>query len=156
MNSPYGVPQFVILSKPDPSSKMKTEPQKEHQWLNRLVGEWTYEGEATMEPGKPPEKFKGTESVRSVGGLWVFFEGRGEMPDGGEATTFMTLGYDPQKGRYVGTWVGSMMTYLWCTVDPWTRKKRSSFSTPRVPALGAKGWRDFRTSSRSRMISTAH
>jgi hypothetical protein len=92
---------------------MKTEPQKEHQWLNRLVGEWTYEGEATMEPGKPPEKFKGTESVRSVGGLWVFFEGRGEMPDGGEATTFMTLGYEPQKGRYVGTWVGSMMTYLW-------------------------------------------
>jgi hypothetical protein len=25
----------------------------------------------------------------------------------------MTLGYDPQKKRYVGTWVGSMMTYLW-------------------------------------------
>jgi Protein of unknown function (DUF1579) len=25
----------------------------------------------------------------------------------------MTLGYDPQKSRYVGTWVGSMMTYLW-------------------------------------------
>jgi hypothetical protein len=92
---------------------MKTEPQKEHHWLNKLVGEWTYEGEATMEPGKPPEKFRGTETVRSLGGLWVFFEGRGEMPDGGEAFTFMTLGYDPQNGRYVGTWVGSMMTYLW-------------------------------------------
>jgi Protein of unknown function (DUF1579) len=25
----------------------------------------------------------------------------------------ITLGYDPQKQRYVGTWVGSMMTYLW-------------------------------------------
>jgi len=25
----------------------------------------------------------------------------------------MTLGYDPQKQRYVGTWIGSMMTYLW-------------------------------------------
>jgi Protein of unknown function (DUF1579) len=92
---------------------MKTEPQKEHQWLNKLVGEWTYEGEATIEPGRPPEKFKGTESVRSVGGLWVFCEGRGEMPYGCEAITFMTLGYDPKKGRYVGTWVGSMMTYLW-------------------------------------------
>jgi len=92
---------------------MKTEPLKEHQWLNKLAGEWTYEGEALMEPGKPPERFKGTERVRSVGGLWAFFEGHGEMPDGGEATTFMTLGYDPQKSRYVGTRVGSMMTYLW-------------------------------------------
>jgi len=46
---------------------MKTEPQKEHQWLQQLVGEWTYEGEASMGPDKPPEKFQGTESVRSIG-----------------------------------------------------------------------------------------
>jgi len=92
---------------------MKTDPTREHEWLQQLVGEWTYEGEATMEPGKPPETFKGTESVRSVGGLWVLGEGRGEMPDGGMATTMLTLGYDPQKRRYVGTWIGSMMAYLW-------------------------------------------
>jgi hypothetical protein len=35
------------------------------------------------------------------------------MPGGGPATTVMTLGYDPQKKRYVGTWIGSMMTHLW-------------------------------------------
>jgi hypothetical protein len=92
---------------------MKAEPQKEHQWLQKLVGEWTSEVEATMEPGKPPETFKGTESVRSLGGLWVLAEGQGEMPGGGHATTLMTLGYDPQKQRYVGTWIGSMMAYLW-------------------------------------------
>jgi Protein of unknown function (DUF1579) len=92
---------------------MKTEPQKEHQWLQKLVGEWTYEGEATMEPGKAPERFKGTDSVRSLGGLWVLGEGRGEMPGGGMETMLLTLGYDTQKGRYVGTWVGSMMTNLW-------------------------------------------
>ena len=34
------------------------------------------------------------------------------MPGGGTATTMMTLGDDPQKKRFVGTWVGSMMTYL--------------------------------------------
>ena len=27
---------------------MKTEPQKEHQWLQKLVGEWTYESECSM------------------------------------------------------------------------------------------------------------
>jgi hypothetical protein len=89
------------------------EPQKEHEWLQKLVGEWTYESEATMAPDTPPEKFKGSESVRSLGGLWVLCESRGEMPGGGTATMLFTLGYDPQKGRYVGTWIGSMMTYLW-------------------------------------------
>ena len=92
---------------------MKVEPQKEHEWLQKLVGEWTYESECSMEPGKPPEKFAGSETVRSLGGLWILCEGSGEMPGGGLATTLMTLGYDPKKKQYVGTWVGSMMTHLW-------------------------------------------
>ena len=90
-----------------------TEPQKEHQWLLRLVGEWTYETEAIVQPGKPPEKFAGTESVRSLGSVWVLCEGWGEMPGGGTATTIMTLGYDPVNKRFVGTFIGSMMTNLW-------------------------------------------
>jgi hypothetical protein len=92
---------------------MITKPHKEHYWLQQLVGEWTYEGEADMGPDKSPEKFRGTESVRSIGGLWTMAEGRGEMPDGEMATMVMTLGYDPQRMRYVGTWFGSMMTHLW-------------------------------------------
>lgn len=92
---------------------MNIEPQKEHQWLQKLVGEWTCEGEATMEPGQPPVQWKATESVRSLGGVWFLAEGQGEMPDGGASTTLMTLGYDPQKKRYVGTFIGSMMTNLW-------------------------------------------
>jgi hypothetical protein len=100
---------------------MNTEPQKEHQWLHRLVGEWSYEGECSAGPDKPPERFQGSETVRSLGGLWVLCEGRGEMPGGGLADTLMTLGYDPQKQRYIGTWVGSMMTHLWIyegSLDP--------------------------------------
>jgi hypothetical protein len=92
---------------------MHTEPQKEHQWLQKLVGEWTYETEALMEPDQLPEKATGTETVRSLGGLWFLAEGQGEMPGGGTATTMMTIGYDPQKQSYVGTWIGSMMNYLW-------------------------------------------
>jgi hypothetical protein len=95
------------------TSPMPVQPQKEHQWLQKLVGEWTYETEAMMEPDQPPTKWTGTETVRPLGGLWFLAEGQGEMPDGDPATTIMTLGYDPQKPRYVGTWIGSMMTYLW-------------------------------------------
>jgi hypothetical protein len=91
----------------------KTTPQKQHQWLQKLVGEWTSEAEMTMEPGKPPERCKGTESVRSLGGLWTLAEGHGEMPGGEPATTMMTLGYDPAKKRFVGTFIASMMTHLW-------------------------------------------
>ncbi|AFZ32406.1 hypothetical protein Glo7428_3952 [Gloeocapsa sp. PCC 7428] len=91
---------------------MKTELHK-HDWLQKLVGEWTYEAEAIMmEPNQPPQKFTGTENVRSLDGVWLLAEGQGEMPGCGTATTVMTLGYDPQKQRYVGTWIGSMMTYL--------------------------------------------
>jgi hypothetical protein len=92
---------------------MHEDPKKEHEWLKQLVGEWTYEHEASMGPGEPPVKCVGTESVRAVGDLWVVCEGRGEMPNGGVATTIMTLGYDAAKQRYAGTFIGSMMTHLW-------------------------------------------
>ena len=96
-----------------PQAMMKPEAQKEHRWLHKLVGEWSYEGQAAMEPDQPPEKFKGVESVRSLGGVWIVAEGKGELPDGGEATTITTLGFDVQKKRYVGSWIGSMMTHFW-------------------------------------------
>lgn len=101
------------ISKTQQELTMMTEPQNEHHWLQKLVGEWTYEAEMKMGLDHPPEKSSGTENVRSLGGLWVLAEGQGEMPGCGTVTTMMTLGYDPQKQQYVGTWVGSMMTYLW-------------------------------------------
>ncbi len=88
-------------------------PQKEHAWLHKMVGEWVAEGEGVMEPDQPPMKWTGTESVRSLGGLWVLAEGRGADPEDETATTLMTLGYDPQKQRFVGTFIGAMMTNLW-------------------------------------------
>ena len=89
------------------------EPQKEHHWLQQLVGDWTYENECSMGPDQHSAKFTGTESVRSLGGVWVLCEGKGEMPDGCSGISIMTLGYDPAKKRFVGTFIGSMMTYLW-------------------------------------------
>ncbi len=89
------------------------QPEKEHEWLTKLVGEWTFEGECSMGPDEPPMKSKGTESVRSIGGIWIMGEGSSEMPDGSPGTMIMTLGYNPATKRYVGTWIGSMMTHMW-------------------------------------------
>ena len=43
---------------------MKVDVQREHRWLQQLVGEWTYEGEAAMGPDHPVQKWHGSESVR--------------------------------------------------------------------------------------------
>jgi hypothetical protein len=92
---------------------MEVTPQKEHQWLDQLIGEWIFESECSMGPDQPFSKSKGTEVVRSLGGIWIIAEGEGEMPDGSLGKTIMTLGFDPQKDRFVGTFIGSMMTHLW-------------------------------------------
>lgn len=92
---------------------MNAEPQKEHAWLHRMVGDWTFEVEACMLPGEPPQKFKGKETVRSIGGLWIIGEGEGEMPGGGKAITMLTLGFDPALNKFVGTFIAEMMSYLW-------------------------------------------
>ena len=88
------------------------EPQAEHQWLEQLVGEWEWEMEAPAGPDEPPMKHTGTDSVRSLT-LWVQCHGTHAMPDGGEAKTVMTLGYDTSRKKFVGTFIGSMMTNLW-------------------------------------------
>ncbi len=92
---------------------MKVEPQAQHQWLNKFIGKWTSEGECFMGSEQPPSKMKGTEVVRSLGGVWIVAEAESGMPDGDMGNTMMTLGYNPQSDRYVGTFIGSMMTHLW-------------------------------------------
>ena len=92
---------------------MQVEPQEEHRWLEKLVGDWTYESVAACMPGEAPSTARGFERVRSIRGLWVVAESEGEMPGGGVATTMITLGYDVAAKRYVGTWISSMMTHLW-------------------------------------------
>ncbi len=86
---------------------------KEHEWLQQLVGEWTYRLDAPEMPADTAGTCSGEESVRSIGGVWVILEGHGSMPDGTPALTIMTLGYDPQRQRFTGTFIGSMMTHLW-------------------------------------------
>ncbi len=94
---------------------MKAEPRKEHEWLKKMVGEWTIEGECVMAPDQPPDKSHGKETVRMIGDLWIVAEGEMSMssPEGDVGQTMMTLGFDPRKKKFVGSWVGSMMSNMW-------------------------------------------
>ncbi len=94
-------------------------PAKEHAWLQQLVGEWEVEMEMAEAPGTPPQKNKGTESVRSIGGYWIHSEFHCSMP-GGPMTGIMTVGFNPETKTYVGTWIDSYSSHLWSyrgTVD---------------------------------------
>ena len=86
-------------------------PQKEHAWLKQFVGEWDTEAEVLMEPGKPPVKMKGTESAKLVGGFWLISELKGEC-FGVSMTSIITVGYDAQKKKYVGTFICSASDWL--------------------------------------------
>jgi hypothetical protein len=91
---------------------MQEQPSAEHAWLQKLVGEWTFESECNMGPDQPPMKTLGRETVRSLGGLWTL--GEGSMGGDGDAgRSVMTLGYDPVKKKFVGTFIASMMTHMW-------------------------------------------
>lgn len=92
---------------------MNPEPKAEHRWLQRMLGEWRMEGRCEMGPGQEPVTTTGRETVRALGGLWIMGESHGEMPGGGEARNVITLGYDPAKGRFVGSFVSSAMSHLW-------------------------------------------
>lgn len=91
-----------------------TKPQQEHQWLEKLVGDWTYGHESPDGHDQSSEcTFTGTQRTRSIGGLWIVGEGQGKMPDGSAMTMIITLGFDHVKKRFVGTFIGSMGTNLW-------------------------------------------
>ena len=81
-------------------------PSKEHQWLERFVGEWEGEVETVTEPGKPPFKSKTTGKAHMIGAFWVVQEGKADLM-GQPFVRAQIIGYDPQTSLLDGlqkTW----------------------------------------------------
>jgi hypothetical protein len=87
-------------------------PAAEHKLLEQFAGEWTGECQIEM-PGQEPITCTAAETTRMMGGLWLVATGKGEMPDGQTGESMITLGYDPKKKSYVGTFVCSVQDYMW-------------------------------------------
>lgn len=96
------------LQQEPPPSGMSAPASPEHAWLGQLVGEWDGTAVADMGPDVQPMTFEYHTSARWVGGLWVVLESKA-----GDFSSLMTLGHDPSRGGYTGTWVDTMMPTLW-------------------------------------------
>lgn len=92
---------------------MKADLVDEHRWLQQLTGRWRL----TFDPPEGSEHQDGgrawEENARSLDGTWIVAEMTGTMPDGSSATNILSLGYDPARKRYVGSFITSVMTHLW-------------------------------------------
>ncbi|MGE3172205.1 MAG: DUF1579 domain-containing protein [Planctomycetota bacterium] len=106
------VAAFLVLAASAPQDPQPPKPTAQHQWLQQLVGEWTFASEASMGPGQDAITMKGTESVSAIGGMWVVLQGTGVLM-GEKMQSMMTLGYDPEDKAFVGTWVDSMQPRMW-------------------------------------------
>jgi len=121
-----------------------TEPTQEHAWLQKFVGEWTVESRM-KEPDGKEATYRGRETVKPIGPYWIQCVGIGEMPGGGDATMVLTLGYNDRTKRFVGTWLGSMMSELWVydiTRDPSGNMLTMAVEGPNMTGDGTALYRD--------------
>jgi hypothetical protein len=92
--------------------EMGTKPIKEHEWLQKLVGEWKVEAEMWMGPDQSV-KTTGTESVTSFGGLFAYSDGKSAMPNGNAMEYKSALGYDVSFKEYRSVKFMSVSSHLW-------------------------------------------
>jgi len=92
---------------------MPPPPGEHHKWLEQLVGTWAFESEMAGEGEDEAMKCTGVDTVRSLGGRWVLCELKSEVPGMGTMHAMMTLGYNPETGKYQGTWVDSITDHMW-------------------------------------------
>jgi len=87
-------------------------PSKEHKLLEQFAGDWKMTAEAEPAPGQPPIKCEGSETAKMLGGFWLISEGQGDMM-GTPVNSRLTIGYDPAKKKYIGTFCCTMDSTLW-------------------------------------------
>jgi hypothetical protein len=97
------------------------QPGPEHAFLKKDVGTWDATVEMNGPPGTPAMVSKGTETISvGLGGLWQISEFKADM-GGAPFEGRGTVGYDPAKKKYVGSWIDSMtagLSLVEATYDP--------------------------------------
>jgi hypothetical protein len=87
------------------------QPQKQHEWMKQLIGEWDADVTMYLHEGKP-ETSKGRESGRMIGDFWAVMENKGDFR-GKPFFGVFTIGYDTDQKKFVGVWYDNMSHHLW-------------------------------------------
>ena len=85
---------------------------EEHGWLQQFIGEWESEAECFCDPDGPPMINKGTEKIRALGDFWIVSEIKSDADSSFPFASLMMIGYDQEKGKYVGTWADTMSGFM--------------------------------------------
>jgi hypothetical protein len=100
-------------------------PSAEHKILTDEVGTWDATIKLWLPGSETPVESKAVETVSLMpGGFWTLSRFEGEVM-GQKFTGHGQNGYDPNKKKYVGTWIDSMTPSLMVlegTYDPKTRE----------------------------------
>ena len=109
-----------------------------HSFLKKFAGEWESQSEGTAGPGQPKFVAEGVMKSRMLGDLWLV----SDITVGGagfQVGAVQTIGYDPEKKKYIGTWVDSMFNHMWRyegSVDESGRKLILEAEGPNPSAAG--------------------
>lgn len=134
---PIVIAALLLVGSATPQDVQPGTKLEQHEWLQQLAGEWTCEARSPMAPGPEP-MMTGTEKVRAVGDLWILCEGSSDFA-GMPFTSLMTLGYDPEKKTFVGSWVDTMQTHLWTYVGSLDEAKKTLTLSAKGPSIMEPG-----------------
>ena len=111
-------------------------PGPEHQLLAKDAGSWDAVIETTGPDGKPA-KSKASSETRVHGGFWIIEDFTGDFmgtPFQGHGMT----GYDPTKGKFVGSWADSMAPQLLVMEGTYDKAAKKLTMTGQGPGMDGK------------------
>jgi hypothetical protein len=85
---------------------------KEHEWLQKFVGQWDVVSEGSMREGQPPMVGKAVKNSSMLGKLWVVNSSDTKIA-GMNLKSIQMIGYDTTKKKYVGIWADSLINHMW-------------------------------------------
>jgi hypothetical protein len=83
-------------------------PTPQHALLKQMAGKWDATFKLGDFPGAPPVTSTGSETCTlAMNGLWLLSDYQDPNYEGGAFQGHGVMGYDPDKKKYVSTWVDS-------------------------------------------------